>query len=143
MGLPAGWLTVKVKLVVPPMTRSALKALFKVGLVAVTVTHAPALGVTPLVALGAITAVIFVVVPILLLVLAFGANVQAPTVGVAEVVIGTMIVQDVAGLTIWRPATTMLPLPAAAVTVPPVQVPVTAAPLAAKPAGNVSVKVNV
>ena len=143
MGLPAGWLTVKVKLVVPPMVRSALKALLTVGVVAATVTQAPALGVTPLVALGVIEAVIFVVVPMLLFVLAFGANVQAPTVGVAEVVTGTMIVQDVAGLTSWRPATTILPLPATAVTVPPVQVPITAAPLAAKPAGKVSVKVNV
>ena len=115
-------------MVVPPMVRSALKTLLTVGLVAVTVTQAPALGVTPLVALGVIAAVILVVVPMLLFVLAFGANVQAPIVGVAEVVTDTMIVQDVAGLTIWRPATTMLPLPAAAVTVPPVQVPVTAAP---------------
>ena len=37
----------------------------------------------------------------------------------------------------------MLPLPAAAVTEPPVQVPVTAAPLATRPAGRVSVKLKV
>jgi hypothetical protein len=143
VGLPGGWFTVKVKFVVPPMVRSAPNALLTVGLAAVTLTQAPALGVTPLVALGVMAAVILVAVLMLLLVFAFGAKVQAPVVGVAEVVTGTMMVQLVSGLTIWRPATTMLPLPATAVTVPPVQVPVTAAPLATKPAGKVSVNVNV
>ena len=51
MGLPAGWLIVKVKLVVPPMVRSALKALFNVGIPAVTVTVA-VLDVTPVAATG-------------------------------------------------------------------------------------------
>ena len=145
VGLPVGWVTVKVRLVLPPTGRSVANTLSTVGTAAATVTQAPALGVTPLVALGVMAAVILVVVLmlLLLLVLAFGANVQAPAVGVAELVTGTIIVQVVAGLTIWRPATTILLLPAVAVTVPPVQVPVTAAPLAAKPAGSVSVKVKV
>ena len=143
VGLLVGWVTVKVRLVLPPTMRSAANILLTVGTAAVTVTQAPALGVTPLVALGVITAVMFVVVLMLLFVLAFGASVQAPTDGAAAVVIGTMMVQVVAGLTIWRPVTTMLLLPAVAVTVPDVQVPVTAAPLATRPAGRVSVKLKV
>ena len=93
-------MTVKVKVLFPPTGKSAAKALFTVGTAAVTVTHAPALGTTPLVALGVMADVILVVVLILLLVLAFGANVQAPTVGTAAVVTLTNRVQVVAGLVI-------------------------------------------
>jgi hypothetical protein len=122
---------------------AATKSLVTVGAAAVTATQAPALGATPLVALGVIAAVMLVVVFILLLVLAFGASAHTPTVGPAAVVIGTMIVQVVSGLTICLAATTIFPLPAVAVTEPPVQVPETAAPLATSPAGNVSVKEKV
>ena len=89
-------------MVEPPITKSAANALLTVGTAALTATQAPALGVTPLVALGVIAAVMLVVVLMLLLplVLTFGASVQAPTVGVALLVTGTIIVQVVAGLTI-------------------------------------------
>ena len=99
VGLPVGCVTVKVRFVLPPTVRSALKTLLTVGTAATTVTQAPALGVTPLVALGVMDAVMLVVVLMLLLVLAFGASVHAPTVGAATVVIGTMMVQIVAGFT--------------------------------------------
>ena len=91
-----------VRLVLPPTTKSAANILLTVGTAALTVTQAPALGVTPLVALGVTAAVMFVMVLMLLLplVLAFGANVQAPTVGVVLLVTGTIIVQVVAGLMI-------------------------------------------
>ena len=57
--------------------------------------------------------------------------------------IGTMMVQLVCPLVICRPLTVMLTELAVADTVPPVQVPVTAPPLAIKPAGRLSVKLNV
>ena len=69
---------------------------------------------------------------------AFG---QLATVGVPEVVILTVIVQLVCTLVMVRLATTMLPLPAVAVTVPPAQVPPTTDGVAiTRPAGRVSVK---
>ena len=100
VGLPVGCVTVSVRLVVFPTPKSPLNTLLTVGTATTTVTQAPALGVTPLVALAVMAAVMLVVVLILLLVLAFGAKVQAPTVGAAAVVIGTIMVHVVAGLTI-------------------------------------------
>ena len=68
---------------------------------------------------------------------------QVPGVGAPAVVTGTMIVHVVAGFTIWSLVTTMVLEPAAAVTVPPLQVPVAAAPVATRPAGSVSVNEKV
>ena len=130
-------------MVVPPTVKFAAKALLTTGTAAITDTQAPALGVTPEVALGVIAAVMLVVVLMLLLVLAFGASVQAPTVGVALVVIGTMMVQVAVALSVIQLLRTIFVAPAPAAVVPGVQVPLTAAPLATKPAGRVSVKVKV
>ena len=60
-----------------------------------------------------------------------------------DVVTGTVIVHDVAGLTTCPPATVIVLDPAAAVTEPPVQVPPTAPEPTTRPAGRVSVKENV
>ena len=84
-----------------------------------------------------------VVAPIDAASLVLFATGQVPTVGVPEVVTGTVIVHVVAGFTIWRLVTVMVPEPAAAVTEPPLQVPPAAAPVAARPAGNVSVNEKV
>ena len=66
-----------------------------------------------------------------------------PTVGTAAVVTSTVIVQVVAGFTICRPATVIVPDPAAAVTDPPVQVPPTFGTAATtRPAGRLSTKLN-
>ena len=137
-GFSAGLLTVKVSVLVPPMLMLVgLKALVRVGVKAVTVKHWL---VTPLVRL---------LRPLIWpepLVLAAVPG-QAPTVGVAEVVMSTEMVQ-VVGVAVPAPtcvpATAMLPLSATAVTVPPVQVLVTLGALATrKPAGKVSVKLTV
>ena len=146
VGLPVGWATVKVNVVLPPTGKSAANALFTVGTAGVTVTHAPALGTTPLVALGVTAAVMLVVVLILLLVLAFGASVHAPTVGAAAVVTSTKSVQVCAGLVIWLLVNVIVLVPATAVRDPPpkVQVPPKLFGVAiTRPAGNVSVKLNV
>src|SRR5882672_2435929 len=68
---------------------------------------------------------------------------HVPAVGVPDVVTGTVIVHVVAGFTIWRLVTVMVLEPAAAVTLPPLQVPPAAPPVAASPAGSVSVNENV
>ena len=145
VGLPVGWVMVKVKLVVPPTVKLAAKALLTVGAAAMTDTQAPALGVTPDVALGVIAAVMLAVVLILLLalVLAFGASVQAPTFGVVLVVIGTIMVQVAVAFNVIQLVKIIFVAPAPPAVVPAVQVPVTAAPLATKPVGKVSVKVKV
>ena len=98
-GLLPPLVSVKISVVVAP---SLIVAAPKVlaTLARTTDTQAPALGVTPLVALGVIAEVMLVVVLMLLLVLAFGARVQAPMVGATAVVMGTIIVHAVAGLTI-------------------------------------------
>jgi hypothetical protein len=142
VGLPESCVTVKIKLVTPPTPRFALNALLTVGAAAFTVTQAPVV-LVPLVALFVTAAVMLVRPEIALLPLVLFTCGHAPIVGVALVVTGTTIVHVVAGLTIWRPVTTMLLLPAVAVTPPPLQVPVTAPPVATKPAGKVSVKLNV
>jgi hypothetical protein len=144
--LPAGWVTVKVSVETPPTaTVVGAKALVRTGVAAVVVTHAPAVGTTPLVALGVMAAVAFVNPVMLLfwLVFAFGTIVQAPSVGVSEEVIGTMIVQVAVAAIVLLPATLIVFVPAVAVIVPPVHVPDTTLGVAmSKPAGSVSIKVK-
>ena len=137
-GFSAGLLTVKVSVLVPPMLMLVgLKALVRVGVKAVTVKHWL---VTPLVRL--LRPLIW---PAPLVLAAVPG--QAPTVGVSEVVMFTVMVQ-VVGVAVpaptCLPATTMLVPSAVAVTVPLVQVPPTVDGLATrKPAGKVSVKLTV
>jgi hypothetical protein len=71
--------------------------------------------------------------------LVFAATGQAAVLGVADGDTGTVIVQLVAGFTIWRPATVIVLVPPAAVTVPPEHVPPTAPAPITRPEGNVSV----
>ena len=71
------------------------------------------------------------------------ASGHAPSVGVPEVVTGTVIVHVTAGLTIWRLVTVMVLEPAPAVTEPPLHVPPAAPPVATNPAGKVSVNEKV
>jgi hypothetical protein len=78
--------------------------------------------------------------PLPLVLLAWG---QVPTVGVAEVVMGTVMVQLVEAAAICLPVTTTEPVPGVAVTDPPAQVPPTAPVPTTRPAGKVSVKLNV
>ena len=81
------------------------------------------------------------VVPVMAVVaLVFEATGQAAVLGVADVVIGTVIVHD-APLT-WRPATVMAFVPAVALIVPPVHVPPVAPAAIVRPAGKVSVKLK-
>ena len=91
--LPEGWVTVKIRLVLPPTVRSPLKALFTVGVAASTDTQAPEVGVVPLVALGVMAEVMLVVPVMLTLVLAFGVIAQEAMVGVADARTGTVTVQ--------------------------------------------------
>lgn len=113
-------------------------AFVNTGTAALTVTHAPVV-LVPLVALLVTVGVMLVGAVMLALPLVLFTCGQLPNAGVELLVTGTMMVQVLAGFTIWRPATAMTLLPAVAVTVPPLQVPVTAPPLARSPAGSVSV----
>jgi hypothetical protein len=118
--------------------------LFKVGVAAFTVTQAPVVLVPPPAALLVTAAVTLVVAEMLALPLVLLACGQVPVVGVGVVVTSTVIVQVVAGFTIWRLATVIVLAPPVAVTVPPEQVPPTFGVAAIrKPAGRVSVKLKV
>jgi hypothetical protein len=71
------------------------------------------------------------------------ASGQLPIVGAAAVVTSTVMVQVVAGFTIWRLVTTIVWASALAVTPPPVHVPPTFGTAATlSPEGKVSVKLN-
>jgi uncharacterized metal-binding protein len=143
VGLPAGCVTVKVSVEgVPPIVMVAGENAFVMaGVAAVTETHAPVVLVPPPAAELPIAAVTFVVAVMAPLPLVLFATGQAPTLGVADVATGTVIVQDAPET--WRPATVIVPLPAVAVTVPLVHVPPTAPAPTARPAGSVSVNENV
>lgn len=132
-----------VRLVAPPTGRSVANTLLTVGTAALTVTQAPVVLVPPPAALLAMAAVMLAVADIAVLPFVLVACGQTPTVGVALLVTGTIMVHVVAGLMIWRLVTVMTLLPVVAVTVPIEQVPVTAPPDATIPAGKVSVKLNV
>ena len=100
VGLPAGWVSVKVKVLVPPTAIVVgRKPLVSTGVAAVTVTQAPEAGAAPLVKLGVMAEVMLLVPVMLTLVLA--ANGQAPMVGVAETRTGTVTVQLVCAAPIW------------------------------------------
>jgi hypothetical protein len=143
VGFVAGCVTVNVRVTgAPPIVRPPENALSSDGVAAFTVTHAPVVLVPPPAAEFAIAAVRFVVAEIAALPLVFAAAGHVLAVGVADTVTGTVIVQEVAGLTTWRPATLIVLEPAVAVTVPPVHVPPTAPAATARPAGSVSVKLN-
>src|SRR6188768_2910220 len=73
--------------------------------------------------------------------LVFAATGQAAVLGVAELVTGTVIVQDAP--LICRPAIVIVFVPAVAVTVPPVQVPPVPPAAIVRPEGSVSVKLKV
>ena len=101
LGFVVGWVIVNVKLAVAPgLMVVGENAFVSTGIAAMTVTQAPALGVTPLVALGVIATVTLVRPLMLLLVFALGASAHAAMVGLVAFVTGTMMVQVVAGLTI-------------------------------------------
>lgn len=91
-GFVAIWVTVKVKLVDPPNTRSPAKTLFTVGTLGKMVTHAPVVD-EPLVAELVTFATMFVVPVILPAPLVLATCGQVPMVGSAMVVTGTMMVQ--------------------------------------------------
>jgi hypothetical protein len=143
VGLPAGCETVKVSVVVPPTVRPAENALSIVGVAAVTVTQAPVTLAPPPAAELATLAVTFVVAEIAPLPLVLFAAGHTETVGAAAVVTGTVIVQEVAGLTTWRLATVIVFVPAVAVTEPLEHVPPVAPAPTTRPAGSVSVKLKV
>lgn len=95
-------------------------------------------------ATSAIAAVIFVVAPICALPFVLAALGQVAAVGVADVVMLTVIVQLVWPAVIVRFAIAILPAPAVAVTLPPVHVPPTTEGVATtSPAGRLSVKLKV
>jgi hypothetical protein len=143
VGLPVGCDTVNVSVVLAPTVSAPEKALSRVGTAAVTATHAPVVLVPPPAALLEIDAVTFVVAEIALLPFVLPAAGHVETVGVAALVMGTVIVHEVAGATTWREATVMVLLPAVAVTLPPEHVPPVAPLPTTRPAGSVSVKLTV
>ena len=100
VGLPAGCVTVKVMVWLPPMVRPPAKVLLRLGVAAVTVTQAPVV-LVPLVALLVTEAVRLVGVPRLVLPLVLLACGQTPTVALAAVVTLTVMVQLVWALVIW------------------------------------------
>ena len=144
VGLPVGWVTLKVRVCDPPTVSAPANALSTTGTAALTVTQAPVVLVPPPAALLVTLAVALVNsdrLPLPLVLLACG---HVPTVGDAAVVTRTVIVQAVAGLTICRLVTVIVPLPAVAVTLPPLQVPPTVDGLATtSPGGRESVKLKV
>jgi hypothetical protein len=132
---------VNVSVAVLPTVSAPENTLLSVGTAAVTATHAPVVLVPPPVAVFEIDGVMFVVPETCALPFVLLAAGQAPVVGVAELVTGTVIVHEVP--VTWRLATVMALVPAVAVTVPPAHVP-PAPPLAmVRPAGSVSVKLKV
>jgi hypothetical protein len=140
VGLLAGCVTVKVSVVAPPTVSTVgEKAFVSAGAAAFTVIHAPAVPPPEL----AIAAVRFVAPEICALPLVLAATGQAAVLGVADVVTGTVIVQLVAGFTIWKLAAVIVALPAVAVSVPTVHVPPVAPLPTTRPAGSVSVKLKV
>ena len=134
---------VKTNVVVPfNATFGAPNAFVRVGR-GLTLTQAPVV-LVPLVALLVTTARKLDSPPILAVPLVLLATGQVPIVGEADVVTLTSMVQAVAGVTIWRPVTEMLPDAGVAVTVPPLQLPANPFGVAmTKPSGRVSVKLNV
>ena len=73
--------------------------------------------------------------------LVLAATGHAAVLGVVDAVTGTVIVHEVPA--IWRPATVIVFVPALAVTVPPEQVPPVPPEAIVRPAGRLSVKLNV
>jgi hypothetical protein len=131
VGLPAGCVTVKVSVDgAPPMVIEAGENAFvSDGVAAVTVRH------------WSTTLLVRFVVPVIAAVaFVFAATGHAAVLGVAEAVIGTVIVHE-APLT-WRPATVIVLVPAVAVTVPPVQVPPVPPAAMVRPEGSESVNEN-
>ena len=100
VGLPVGCDTVKVNVCVPPTVSAPPNTLSSVGCAAFTVTHAPVALVPPPAAELAIAAVMLVLAVICALPFVFAITGHVPVAGVADVVIGTVIVQVVAGATI-------------------------------------------
>jgi hypothetical protein len=141
VGLPAGCDTVNVRVVEPPTVRPPENALSSVGTAAATLTQAPVVLVPPPAALLEIDAVTFVVAEIALVPLVLPAAGQVDATAGAALVIGTVIVHDVP--LSWRLATVMVDEPAVAVTLPLVHVPPVAPLPTTRPAGSVSVKLNV
>ena len=132
-GLPAGWVTVKVKVDVAPTTMVVgAKALVSTGVAGVTTRHwLPTLLVIPAVPVTLATALVFCAVP--------G---HAPTVGAAAVVTLTVSVQTAVAPMVVLLVMVMLLEPATAVRVPAAirQVPPSPFGVATiKPAGSVSV----
>jgi hypothetical protein len=131
VGLPAGCVTVNVSVEgAPPIVIVAgANALVSAGVAAVTVKH------------WSTTLLVRFVVPVIAVVaFVFAATGHAAVLGVAELVTGTVIVQEAP--VIWRPATVMVFVPAVAVTVPPAHVPPTTPAPTVSPEGSVSVKLN-
>jgi hypothetical protein len=132
VGLPVGWVTVKVSVVgAPPIViEVGENVLVRDGVAGVTVKH------------WSTTLLVRFVVPVIAVVaFVFAATGQAAVLGVAEAVTGTVIVQE-APVT-WRALTVMVLVPAVAVTVPPVHVPPVPPDAIVRPDGSVSVKENV
>jgi hypothetical protein len=132
VGLPAGCVTVKVSVDGDPpiVIEAGENAFVSAGVAAVTVKH------------WSTTLLVTLVVPVIAAVaLVFAATGQAAVLGVADAVIGTVIVHE-APLT-WRPATVMVFVPAVAVTVPPLHVPPAPPAAMVRPEGSVSVKEKV
>ena len=97
VGLLAGWVTVKVKVLVPPTVSVLPKALSTVGTAAVTVIQAPVVP-PPELAMAAVRLAAPLIWPLPLVLAAIG---QAAVLGVALLVTLTVMVQLVAGLVIW------------------------------------------
>ena len=94
VGFVAGCETVKVNVVDPATVSAPLKTLSRIGCAAFTVTQAPVVLVPPPAAELAMAAVILVVAEICALPFVLAATGHVPVVGVADVVMGTVIVQD-------------------------------------------------
>jgi hypothetical protein len=130
-GLPAGCVTVKVKVEgAPPIViEVGENALVSDGVAAATVKH------------WSTTLLVRFAVPVIAVVaFVFAATGHAAVFGVAEAVIGTVIVQ-LAPVT-WRPATVIVLVPAVAVMVPPEHVPPVPPAAMVRPEGSVSVKLK-
>jgi hypothetical protein len=121
---------VKVEGAPPIVIEVGENALVRAGVAATTVKH------------WSTTLFVRFVVPVMApAALVLAATGHAAVLGVADAVIGTVIVHE-APLT-WRPATVIVLVPAVAVTVPPVQVPPVPPAAMVSPDGSVSVKENV
>jgi hypothetical protein len=132
VGFPAGWVTVKVSVdgAPPIVIEVGENALASEGVAAATVKH------------WSTTLFVRFVVPVIAVVaFVFAAIGHVVVLGVAEAVIGTVIVQ--LAPVICRPAMVIVLVPAVAVTAPPVQVPPAPPAAMVRPEGSVSVKLKV